>query len=105
MTASFVYDAVRTPFGRAGGALSGIRPDDLAAVVMKATVARMGLDPARIGRAVHAERDPESQVLFAPSPQAFRGSSSIRTMSIRQLGVAAEISLAALNRALPEVRP
>ena len=48
MTASFVYDAVRTPFGRAGGALSGIRPDDLAAVVMKATVARMGLDPARI---------------------------------------------------------
>lgn len=56
-------------------------------------------------RAVHAERDPESQVLFAPSPQAFRGSSSIRTMSIRQLGVAAEISLAALNRALPEVRP
>ncbi|QIG39167.1 thiolase family protein [Microbacterium sp. 4R-513] len=48
MTASYVYDAVRTPFGRAGGALSGVRPDDLAAIVMKATVERTGLDPARI---------------------------------------------------------
>ena len=48
MTASFVYDAVRTPFGRAGGALSGVRPDDLAAVVMRSAVERTGLDPARI---------------------------------------------------------
>jgi len=48
MTGTFIYDAVRTPFGRAGGALSGIRPDDLAAVVMRATVERTGLDPARI---------------------------------------------------------
>ncbi|OJX65249.1 MAG: beta-ketoadipyl CoA thiolase [Micrococcales bacterium 73-13] len=48
MPASFVYDAVRTPFGRAGGALSGVRPDDLAAVVMRAVVDRAGLDPARI---------------------------------------------------------
>ena len=31
MTATYIYDAVRTPFGRAGGALSGVRPDDLAA--------------------------------------------------------------------------
>jgi acetyl-CoA acyltransferase len=48
MTASYIYDAVRTPFGRAGGALAGVRPDDLAAVVMRATVERTGLDPARI---------------------------------------------------------
>jgi acetyl-CoA acetyltransferase family protein len=48
MTASFVYDAVRTPFGRAGGALSSVRPDDLAAVVMRAIVGRTGIDPARI---------------------------------------------------------
>lgn len=48
MTAAFIYDAVRTPFGRGGGALAGIRPDDLAALVMKATVERTGLDPARI---------------------------------------------------------
>jgi acetyl-CoA acetyltransferase family protein len=48
MTASFVYDAVRTPFGRAGGALSGVRPDDLAAIVLRASVERTGIDPARI---------------------------------------------------------
>jgi len=48
MTGTYVYDAVRTPFGRAGGALSGVRPDDLAAVVMKAAAERTGLDPARI---------------------------------------------------------
>ncbi|GAA2001409.1 thiolase family protein [Microbacterium ulmi] len=55
MTASFVYDAVRTPFGRAGGALSGIRPDDLAAVVMRATVERSGLDPALIDDVVFGD--------------------------------------------------
>lgn len=48
MTASFVHDAVRTPFGRAGGALAGIRPDDLAAVTLRAVVERTGIDPARI---------------------------------------------------------
>ncbi|MEU2424844.1 thiolase family protein [Streptomyces sp. NPDC007851] len=48
MPASFVYDAVRTPFGRHGKALADVRPDDLAAIVMRATVERTGLDPARI---------------------------------------------------------
>ncbi|GAA2079216.1 thiolase family protein [Microbacterium hatanonis] len=48
MPSTWIYDAVRTPFGRAGGALSGVRPDDLAATVMAASVARTGLDPARI---------------------------------------------------------
>jgi len=55
MTASFIYDAVRTPFGRAGGALSGVRPDDLAAVVMRAIVERTGLDPARIDDVVFGD--------------------------------------------------
>lgn len=48
MNVTHIYDAVRTPFGRAGGALSGVRPDDLAAAVMRASVDRLGLDPARI---------------------------------------------------------
>ena len=55
MAASFIYDAVRTPFGRAGGALAGIRPDDLAALVMRATVERTGLDPARIDDVVFGD--------------------------------------------------
>jgi acetyl-CoA acyltransferase len=49
MTASFVYDAVRTPFGRYGKALSGVRPDDLAAFVLSEVVARHpGFDTAAI---------------------------------------------------------
>ncbi|GAB4087113.1 thiolase family protein [Myceligenerans cantabricum] len=49
MRQAFVYDAVRTPFGRYGGALAGARPDDLAAFVLDQQVRRAGaLDPARI---------------------------------------------------------
>ena len=48
MPSTYIYDAVRTPFGRAAGALSGVRPDDLAAVAMRAAVERTGVDPARI---------------------------------------------------------
>jgi acetyl-CoA acetyltransferase family protein len=50
MTADvFILDAVRTPVGRLGGALAGVRPDDLAATVVKAVVARSpALDPVTI---------------------------------------------------------
>jgi acetyl-CoA acetyltransferase family protein len=45
----FVIDAVRTPVGRYHGALAGVRPDDLAATVLRAMVERSPwLDPARI---------------------------------------------------------
>jgi acetyl-CoA acetyltransferase family protein len=40
----FVYDAVRTPFGRYGGALAAVRPDDLAALVIRTLVERSGID-------------------------------------------------------------
>jgi acetyl-CoA acetyltransferase family protein len=46
MLTSYIYDAVRTPFGRYGKGLAGVRPDDLAAVVMRAIVDRNGVDPA-----------------------------------------------------------
>ncbi|GAB3033229.1 thiolase family protein [Parafrigoribacterium mesophilum] len=49
MPASFIYDAIRTPFGRLGKALAGIRPDDLAAHVVKAVMDRHpDVDPARL---------------------------------------------------------
>ena len=49
MSAAYVYDAVRTPFGRYGGALAGIRPDDLAAHALRALLDRVPeLDPAQI---------------------------------------------------------
>ncbi len=54
MTADvFVYDAVRTPFGRYGGALAGTRPDDLAALVVRSLVSRApGLDPGQVDEVV-----------------------------------------------------
>jgi acetyl-CoA acetyltransferase family protein len=49
MTDAYVLDAVRVPFGRYGGALAGVRPDDLGAHVVRAILQRNpGLDPARI---------------------------------------------------------
>jgi acetyl-CoA acetyltransferase family protein len=39
---AYVYDAVRTPFGRFGGALAGVRPDDLAAYALSALLERAG---------------------------------------------------------------
>lgn len=55
MTSTYIYDAVRTPFGRAGGALSGVRPDDLAAVVMRAAVDRTGVDAERIADVIFGD--------------------------------------------------
>jgi 3-oxoadipyl-CoA thiolase len=43
-----IVDALRTPMGGYRGALSGVRPDDLAAHVVRAVVERNGLDPERI---------------------------------------------------------
>ncbi len=48
MTDAIIVDAVRTPIGRHGGALSRVRPDDLAAVPLRALLARTGIDPASI---------------------------------------------------------
>jgi acetyl-CoA acetyltransferase family protein len=54
MGASFVYEAVRTPFGRYRGALAGVRPDDLATVVLKALLERVpSLDPAQIDDVIY----------------------------------------------------
>ena len=43
-----IIDAVRSPVGRAGGALSSVRPDDLLADVLKGLIKRTGIDPALI---------------------------------------------------------
>ena len=43
---TWIIDAVRTPIGRYGGALGTVRPDDLAALVIRAIVDRSGIDPA-----------------------------------------------------------
>src|SRR5438309_609912 len=43
-----IVSAVRTPIGKRGRGLAGIRPDDLAAMVMKAAVSRAGVDPSTV---------------------------------------------------------
>jgi acetyl-CoA acetyltransferase family protein len=49
MSASYILDAVRTPIGRYRGALAGVRPDDLAATVVRAVTERVPeIDPGRI---------------------------------------------------------
>ncbi|MFD0690668.1 thiolase family protein [Actinomadura fibrosa] len=50
---SYLYAAVRTPFGRFNGALAGVRPDDLAVGAITALLDRApGLDPAEVGEVV-----------------------------------------------------
>jgi 3-oxoadipyl-CoA thiolase len=48
MTEAVIIDAVRTPVGRHGGALAAVRPDDLAAVVLRAILERTGVAAAEI---------------------------------------------------------
>jgi acetyl-CoA acetyltransferase len=43
MTDALIIDAVRTPFGRHGGALAAVRPDDLAALVLRTVLERTGV--------------------------------------------------------------
>lgn len=53
MSAAYIYDAIRTPFGKHGGALAATRPDDLAAHVVRTLAERSPkLDPALIGDVV-----------------------------------------------------
>ena len=53
MTGSWILDGVRTPFGRVGKSLAGVRPDDLAAVVLRKLVARhTQLDPGEIDEVI-----------------------------------------------------
>ncbi|WP_243075299.1 thiolase family protein [Microbacterium sp. SS28] len=87
MTASVIYDAVRTPFGRAGGALSGVRPDDLAAVVMKAAVERTGVDPARI-----------DDVIFGDANQAGEDNRNVARMGALLAGLPSSVPGVTVNR-------
>ncbi|MEI3868683.1 thiolase family protein [Microbacterium sp. CCNWLW134] len=87
MPATYIYDAVRTPFGRAGGALSGVRPDDLAAVAMKAVVERTGLDPARI-----------DDVIFGDANQAGEDNRNVARFGALLAGFPTTVPGATVNR-------
>jgi len=87
MTTTYIHDAVRTPFGRAAGALSGVRPDDLAAVVMRATVERVGIDPACI-----------DDVIFGDANQAGEDNRNVARFGALLAGFPTTVTGATVNR-------
>jgi acetyl-CoA acyltransferase len=88
MSAAYVYEAVRTPFGRYGGALSGVRPDDLGADAIRALLERApGLDPARI-----------DDVLFGNANGAGEDNRDVARMAALLAGLPTSVPGATVNR-------
>ena len=78
MSTAFLYDAVRTPFGRFDGALSKERPDDLAATVLRAVADRTpGLDTAEVDEVVLGLANGARLMLSTP-PAITRSASPVR---------------------------
>ena len=88
MNHAFICDAIRTPFGRYGGALSSVRTDDLAAVPLKALMAR---NPNVDWQAV-------SDVLYGCVNQAGEDNRNVAHMASLLAGLPLEIPGATLNR-------
>ena len=87
MPEALVIDAARTPMGAYRGALSGIRPDDLAAHVVSAAVERTGLDPERI-----------DDVYMGAANQAGEDNRDVARMAALLAGLPAEVPGVTLNR-------
>jgi len=87
MRRAVVVDAVRTPIGRHAGVLSTVRPDDLAAAVIRALVGRTGLDPARI-----------DDVYFGAANQAGEDNRNVARMAALLAGLPASVPGATVNR-------
>jgi acetyl-CoA C-acetyltransferase len=88
MHQAFICDALRTPFGRYGGALSSVRTDDLAAVPLKALMARHPvLDWAAV-----------TDVLFGCANQAGEDNRNVARMASLLAGLPKEVPGATINR-------
>ena len=88
MTDVFVLDAIRTPIGRYGGALSGVRPDDLAAHALRSLIARSPLlDPSRL-----------DDVLFGDANGAGEDNRNVARMATLLAGLPITVPGATINR-------
>lgn len=88
MSGAFVLDALRTPVGRYGGALAGVRPDDLAAASIAALLARRSdLDPSRI-----------DDVIFGDSNGAGEDNRNVARMAVLLAGLPTTIPGATVTR-------
>ncbi|PWH15516.1 MAG: 3-oxoadipyl-CoA thiolase [Ardenticatenia bacterium] len=87
MEEAVIIDAVRSPIGRHNGALSGIRPDDLLAEVLRQLVARVGLDPRLI-----------EDVYAGCGNQAGEDNRDVARMAVLLAGFPKEVSGITVNR-------
>ena len=92
MNDAFVYDAVRTPFGRYGGALAGIRPDDLAAHVLRSLVDRA---PGLAGEGARGHVD---EVVFGNANGAGEENRNVARMATLLAGLSPSIPGTTVNR-------
>ncbi len=88
MSASYLYASARTPFGRFGGALAGVRPDDLATTALTGVLDRApALDPASIG-----------DVLWGCANQAGEDNRNVARMAVLLAGLPSSVPATTLNR-------
>ncbi|CAH0246209.1 3-oxoadipyl-CoA/3-oxo-5,6-dehydrosuberyl-CoA thiolase [Microbacterium sp. Bi98] len=87
MSEAYLVDGVRTPVGRYGGALAGIRPDDLAALVVAATVSRATI-PA----------DDIDEVILGAANQAGEDNRNVARMAVLLAGLPDSIPGLTVNR-------
>ncbi len=87
MTDAVIVDAVRTPIGRHGGALARVRPDDLAAVPLRALLARTGIDPSAI-----------DDVLLGCSNQAGEDNRNVARLALLLAGIPVSVPGQTVNR-------
>ena len=84
---AWIVGALRTPFGRYGGALASVRPDDLAAAVIRALVERTGIDPAVI-----------EDVILGCANQAGEDNRNVARMALLLAGLPVEVAGLTVNR-------
>jgi len=84
---AWIVEALRTPFGRYGGALAGVRPDDLAATVLEAVVARSGINAADI-----------DDVILGCANQAGEDNRNVARMALLVAGYPVEVPGQTVNR-------
>jgi 3-oxoadipyl-CoA thiolase len=84
---AWIIEAVRTPIGRYGGALAGVRPDDLAALVIRAVVDRSGIDPVLI-----------EDVILGCANQAGEDNRNVARMALLLAGLPVEVGGLTVNR-------
>src|SRR5881628_1095736 len=88
MSEAFICDAARTPIGRYGGALSAVRTDDLAAVPIKALVARnQGVDWGAV-----------DDVIYGCANQAGEDNRNVSRMALLLAGLPKEVTGSTVNR-------